>query len=745
MQFLRLGGCHQGPSKSPIEIAFLMPRSLSWYEHRWVLVMIVALGATIRLVELGDVPPGLFIDEVWSSYFPYIFYESGDPTKWAPVMAISQLMTGQLFTYALAGDSAFWTRFPTAMFGVAAIPLTYALVNHWFGRRLAVLSALGLAVAPWALHFSRYSVPSMATAVWLMMVLFSIEKLVARRTAGWLGLLTFSIIAAFSSHAITKIFLPLFLIGYLVMRRHEVRLVLRTLLGPTVVALLIVIGYLLIQVMALFGGGEGFAIQASLVSNMAFVQEGLTTGEAIGVAERYVQHWDPRYLFITGDPSPLYGTGVGGALGIPGVFVLVGLWSVWRQWRHPVAKTILLWALLWPLPSALVVPDNPNTARGTFGLSLLVILGAMGLSSFFRWAFELRSRRPTAAKSSAVAAAVILISGILTSSYYFLAWPTRPGIAAKFNYGYEQAAETLSQLPQRHIIISDVYRAQDLLAFNGLGWSDIESVAPGLRLQRDAFVGRMPAYFLTSKRQELARLRSFGYRTKVLETIETPTGEDRLWLASIAAARRWQAIDLSSVNLVAPLAPYPPVSWDGATGQAILRSEETGEGQRAVAYAVLDEPMSASMRVNATVPVQREAQGDLMVGFSSYRNPTLGAPDKIAPFIATFVKLRFMGNGSYQASAHSESVDDRKLSFDLGSGRGITEVQVAYRYLDGYRNTYRISHGEQWSAPIEVTNYLKRSLYLFIGLISDEPARVKLTLDTLEISRSRKLRATNPR
>src|SRR5918992_321780 len=126
------------------------------------LFSIVLLAALVRFYALGALPPSLFIDEVWSSFGPQVFYGSADPVEWPLPLTMSQIVTGQLVTYELAGDSAFWTRSSTAGLGVVGIVLTFVLVSHWLGRRFALLTALAMAIAPWAIHLSRYAVPAMA-------------------------------------------------------------------------------------------------------------------------------------------------------------------------------------------------------------------------------------------------------------------------------------------------------------------------------------------------------------------------------------------------------------------------------------------------------------------------------------------------------------------------------------------------------------------------------------------------------
>jgi hypothetical protein len=696
-----------------------------------LLLGIIVCAAIVRFVLLGSIPPGLFIDEVWSSYGPQAFHQGLDPHRWPIPLFASQLVTGQLFTYRLAGDSVFWTRFSTAVLGVVAIPLIFALAKYWFSSGTALLSALGMALAPWPVQLSRYAVPGSALVAYLIAMMICLEMTLARRRAGWVVGVALSIIAVLSTHAVAKIFLPAFLLAYAVVRRHEIMMVLRDVLGWVIGAAGLVVGYGIVQGLALLRPDDpSSVIQSSLLSNFAF-SRGLTWHSLEGVLTRYASHWGPQFLLIHGDPNLKYSIGFGGELGVLTPFAFVGLVDAWRHRRHVVARTLLLWAVLWPLPSALVISDNPNAVRSALGLPLLLLLSARGLRLTIAWTGDLLKRKALLRNDVALGSAVCGVGCALTLFFYFFLWPVRPGVPAAFDYGYRQATEALEMLPRRSIVISDVWRAQDMLAFFGLRRQNVVSIAPGSPPTFDAFRSG-PGYFLTSDPARLRLLHAFGYDVRLLELIRTPTGEPRLWIAAVNAPHRVSPAPTAKFGFMRPNPKFAAVTWNPANQLVTLKSTRVVVGESAVGYAVAGPQLFGEMRLTAYVSPPRGLHGDVMMGFSSYRDPTLGAPDHVSPFMGVFFRIRRAVNGTWTLIAEDRSVDSRQLRRPLTRARGPFEIRVTYDYLDSYRATFEIRKEGRWILLLRVNNYVKEPLHAFIGLLSPNPATASVSVRRLE-------------
>jgi len=143
-----------------------VPITQSQFQHRllimghWLLIILVA--AAFRFYLLGAVPTGFQFDEAYNAldamqvlggklriFFPANGGREPLYTYW------------QVFWVWLLDATPFVFRWASALAGLLAIPLCYALVRELFpreGRRLAALSAFIMAISFWHIHFSRYGI-----------------------------------------------------------------------------------------------------------------------------------------------------------------------------------------------------------------------------------------------------------------------------------------------------------------------------------------------------------------------------------------------------------------------------------------------------------------------------------------------------------------------------------------------------------------------------------------------------------
>jgi hypothetical protein len=687
------------------------------------LVVCISIGAAARLVALGDVPPSLFIDEIWSSYGPQAFYGSLNPMRWPLTLFLAQLFSGHLFTYELAGDSIFWTRFPTAILGTASIPLMYALASHWFGHRIAAVAALAIAVVPWPLHLARYAVSAGGLVTYMLALLLFLELTLAKKKPWWLLGAGAASVALVSSHAVMKIFLPLFLVSYVFVRRHEFRIQRKLLVVPGALALVMVAFVVADQLWFIFGE-EGTAprILSSLVSYLAFDQ-GVSLEAIGGVVQRYFSHFSPQFLMITGDPNIKYSTGVGGELGLLGPFFYVGLIGLWMNRKHVVAKTLFIWLLLWPLPSALVVPDNPNAVRGAVGIPVMIGIALQGLLMVFSLAYK--SRRTISRSAIVGSAAVVAVAGVLSLAIYFLVWPARPGFAAAFDYGYERAAARLEELPKRPVVVADRWRAEDTLGFHGFE-GKVDSIAPGQDVHFDVFRNG-PGYFLTGDPRNMDVLTRFGYETNLIERIDAPSGEPRLWFSQVVNRDATSSVALEDLDLGAASKRYLVDSWTPAEGSLTLASQRNRVDEPTITYAATRREFYGRMQVVGRLSVPSES-GRFFLGFSSYRDPVRGSPDRVSPFMGAFFRIAYGDDGSYELFVEDRSVDSRVIRRRANSGLDDVTVRITYDYFRNYWGRFEVLQSDGWGTVARTHNYIKQPLYLFAGLMSPEPVRGRIEI-----------------
>ncbi len=130
----------------------------------FLLIGIVLLATFLRFYRLPDLPPGLNFDEAGSGVAaldilrgtPHLWWRigGGQEPLWPYLMAVST---------RLWGNTALALRLPAALAGILTVAAVYPWVmalfkdTHRQVHTLAWLTALGLALSDWHLHFSRLS------------------------------------------------------------------------------------------------------------------------------------------------------------------------------------------------------------------------------------------------------------------------------------------------------------------------------------------------------------------------------------------------------------------------------------------------------------------------------------------------------------------------------------------------------------------------------------------------------------
>src|SRR5688572_25567698 len=128
-----------------------------WARDWWPLVLIVALGAYLRLAHLGAL--GFRWDEDLSGLAVRAILEKGVPQLPSGMI----YLRGGLFSHLMAasatmfGFSEFALRLPAALFGIALIVAAYLFGAALFGRVVGLVTAALLAVSFWDIDLARYA------------------------------------------------------------------------------------------------------------------------------------------------------------------------------------------------------------------------------------------------------------------------------------------------------------------------------------------------------------------------------------------------------------------------------------------------------------------------------------------------------------------------------------------------------------------------------------------------------------
>ena len=148
----------------------------------WLCLVFALGGFGLRLFRLGA--QSLWYDETVSAYLAsqsipqLISHTAGDihpPGYYLMLHAWTRL----------AGSTEFALAFPSLVFGVLAIPLSYVIARRWLGGRVAAASALLIATSAYQVWYSQeVRMYSLAAAIGLLSLWFCLQFLAAERQTG---------------------------------------------------------------------------------------------------------------------------------------------------------------------------------------------------------------------------------------------------------------------------------------------------------------------------------------------------------------------------------------------------------------------------------------------------------------------------------------------------------------------------------------------------------------------------------
>ncbi|HEX6995195.1 MAG TPA: glycosyltransferase family 39 protein [Gammaproteobacteria bacterium] len=152
----------------------------------WILAALLALGALLRLIDLGQL--SFRWDEDLSSLAAKAIAEHGIPELPSGMVYLRSLP----FLYVLAGSGMLfgfdeWSlRLPAALFGIATIALGYFFGKRFFGTGVGLVVAALLTFSAWDIEFARYARMYAPFTFFYVLTLLSIWRflVVERSTEG---------------------------------------------------------------------------------------------------------------------------------------------------------------------------------------------------------------------------------------------------------------------------------------------------------------------------------------------------------------------------------------------------------------------------------------------------------------------------------------------------------------------------------------------------------------------------------
>jgi len=341
-------------------------------------ILLFSLALLLRVVRLTSVPLGFFCDEASNVLDAQALNHTLHDRTGALLPAYFKALgdwRGGLHIYwmtpfvAIFGATELAARLASAVAGALTVSLTYAFVRRASGRRVALWSALLLAVSPWHLMHSRVgweviSVPFI-TALFLCLFYRGLVRpiyLIPAFAAAVSGMYTYQP---------GRLFFPLLSVAVMVV---YFRPLWQNLARREACAWGLLLGFVLLI-------PTFFAIQSGIF--FARLQqidlEPLTLSQRLlAFGPNYLEHFSAQFLF-TGLSDGIWRhsvSGYGMLYWFQAPFVLVGLWAMLRR-RNRADWLWLAWLAIYPIAAALVAA--PVSTRSITGVVVFQIVTAQGI------------------------------------------------------------------------------------------------------------------------------------------------------------------------------------------------------------------------------------------------------------------------------------------------------------------------------------------------------------------------------
>lgn len=373
------------------------------------LLLVVIIAVVLRIVRLESFPPALYSDEVsqgynaysvlttgrdeYGTWFPVSFRSFGD---WKPPLPTYFMVP----TIAVFGLNEYGIRISSALFGIGSILLTYLLTKLLFkDSTMALAAAAILTISPWHMLQSRSAMLVSCELFFLLLAIYAFFKGLSVKK--WWIVSAISWTAVIYSYYAGRLIVPLFLLFLFVAFRKQILAAKTQLAIPFVVAVLFMLPLglgILNQPDVLFGRAKTVSVfhdqGVALTVWDLIAQDGNEMSSVftqyfhnkpyhfvIDISRRFYQHFDGRFLFLTGDLHPPFQIpGMGILYLIEAPLLLIGLRQLLTTYKQQ-RTFILFWIAVSVLPAALtfVTPASNRTYTMIVPLSILTAAGIAAL------------------------------------------------------------------------------------------------------------------------------------------------------------------------------------------------------------------------------------------------------------------------------------------------------------------------------------------------------------------------------
>lgn len=410
-----------------------------------LLLLIIIFGFAFRFFGLNQIPASPYWEEAALGYDAYSILKTGKDHHGHPFPLVAFESFGDykpsLYFYILVpfikvfGLNPFAVRLPSTIAGTLTILFVYMISKYLHpSKKIPLLSALLVAFSPWAIHFSRVGFEvNAATMLLTLGILFGVKS----SQKGWWLILS-SITLAFSMYAYHSLRIIAPLMGMALLMYSWKKTSWLQKITSLIIALLLILPIIFAfndpavthrfaetsvfsQSNAVIFSNQLRAVHGnSFISRIIYHRYWFYGKEILG---HYLQHFNPKFLFWTGDGNPRHGFKPFGLLYLFQLVVLpLGCVATYKHRKYAL---IIFWITIVPIAAALALP-TPHTLRVLPMMPALALISALGIFKLIRINHKLIW----------VVAAIWVMQGSWWLHQYFTHYADLS--APDWQYGYQQ-------------------------------------------------------------------------------------------------------------------------------------------------------------------------------------------------------------------------------------------------------------------------------------------------------------------
>ncbi len=344
---------------------------LNFLSVKILLGIICVFFLATRLYRITDIPPSVYWDEASIGYNAYAVANTGKD-EWGKAFPLHFRAFGEfklpVYIYAtiptvwIFGLNAFSVRLPAVLFSLGVVILTYFLAKKISGSAaVGLFSSFLVSISPWFFLLSRVGYEATAG---LMFYLLAIYLFIFSAKNRWLipfSVLSF-ILSAYSYNSFRVIILPTLLL--LIVLYFKKLKPFSSKIFPIILSILILV-FSMVPIIRIYLFDNGAVrLQAVAAPKTDF-------------AKNYLLHFNPKFLFFSGDTnlrSQL--SGFGQLFPIEVILLLAGILYICKDPKANILLILLL--LIAPLPAA-ITRESPHALRAIAMIPFLSIIAAMGV------------------------------------------------------------------------------------------------------------------------------------------------------------------------------------------------------------------------------------------------------------------------------------------------------------------------------------------------------------------------------